>query len=217
MSFDGPTMVERVMFLIPMLLSLTVHEWAHARAAYALGDDTASLMGRMSLNPMVHIDIIGTIMLPLLGVPFGWAKPVPVNPMRFSRKYSMRWGMMITAAAGPLSNVVLAAASAAILSLLWHLAPSALSPRSGIALLLTMLVRVNVALAIFNLIPVPPLDGSRLADYFMPASLRPYWDSLYRSGPIGLVLLLVALQFFGGALSVIIGGVMRLVYAMVGL
>lgn len=217
MSFGEPNILERVFFLIPMLLSLTVHEWAHARSAYALGDDTASLMGRMSLNPLVHIDIIGTIVLPLLGVPFGWAKPVPVNPMRFDRKYSMRWGMMITAAAGPLSNVALAIASAGLYSLLVHVAPATLSPRSGVSLLLSMLVSVNIALAIFNLLPVPPLDGSRLADYFMPQSLRPYWDNLYRSGPIGLVLLFLGLQFFGGALSAVIGGAMRLVYAMVGL
>jgi len=217
MPYNEPTLLERAIFLIPMLLSLTVHEWAHARSAYALGDDTASLMGRMSLNPLVHIDIVGTIILPLIGVPFGWAKPVPVNPMRFDRRHSMRWGMMITAAAGPLANVALAFASAALFSLLAHLVPAALSPRSGVALLLTMLVSVNIALAIFNLIPVPPLDGSRLADYFMPQSLRPYWDSLYRSGPIGLVLLFVGLQFFGGALSVVIGGALRLVYAMVGL
>ena len=80
------------MVLIPMLLSLTVHEWAHAWSAYRLGDDTASMQGRLTLNPIAHIDPIGTLILPLLGIPFGWAKPVPVNPTRFRRGVGMSTG-----------------------------------------------------------------------------------------------------------------------------
>src|SRR5215471_12296793 len=100
------------MYLVPLLLSLTVHEWAHAWSAYRLGDDTAAKLGRLTLNPIAHIDPIGTLILPLLGVPFGWAKPVPVVASRFRRGVNMTTGMMITAAAGPLSNVVLAVLSA---------------------------------------------------------------------------------------------------------
>src|SRR4051812_7061061 len=99
-------MMERAMDLIPLVLSLTVHEFSHAWSAWLLGDDTAALQGRMTLNPIVHIDPVGTFLLPLLGIPFGWAKPVPVNPLRFTRRFSMSTGMMITAVAGPASNAV---------------------------------------------------------------------------------------------------------------
>src|SRR5689334_23219884 len=105
---QGGSLLAGIKYLIPLILSLTVHEWAHAYSAFRLGDDTASRQGRLTLNPIPHIDPIGTILCPLLGIPFGWAKPVPVNPLRFNRGVSMRTGMMITAAAGPLSNLVLA-------------------------------------------------------------------------------------------------------------
>src|SRR5271157_1843260 len=108
MLFDEQTILARLTFLVPLILSLSVHEWAHAWAAWRLGDDTARLLGRMTLNPLAHIDPLGTVLLPLLGVPFGWAKPVPVNPLRF-RGVSMSIGMLLTAAAGPISNIVLAA------------------------------------------------------------------------------------------------------------
>src|SRR5262249_40137549 len=106
--FTGPWLLERILYLIPMVLSLTVHEWAHAYPGFRLGDDTAAREGRLTLNPLPHMDPIGTFLLPLLKVPFGWAKPVPVNPLRFRRDVTMRTGMMITAAAGPLSNLALA-------------------------------------------------------------------------------------------------------------
>ena len=112
------------MILIPLLLSLTVHEWAHAWSAYRLGDDTASMQGRLTLNPIAHIDPVGTLVLPLLGIPFGWAKPVPVNPTRFRRGVNMSTGMIITAAAGPLSNVVLALLSAVAFGLIARFSPA---------------------------------------------------------------------------------------------
>src|SRR5262252_9131058 len=111
------------MILVPLLLSLTVHEWAHAYSAHRLGDDTAERQGRLTLNPIPHIDLVGTLLLPLLGVPFGWAKPVPVNPARFKRTVNMRTGMLITAAAGPFSNLVLAILAAVILGIIHRTAP----------------------------------------------------------------------------------------------
>src|SRR5262245_7955094 len=96
--FTSNWLLERVMLLVPLILSLSVHEWAHAYSAHRLGDDTARQEGRLTLNPVAHIDPIGTLLLPLLGIPFGWARPVPVNPIRFRRDVSMRTGMMITAA-----------------------------------------------------------------------------------------------------------------------
>ena len=104
----GSDFTWRLMWLPISILSLSFHEFAHAWSAWKLGDDTASREGRLTLNPVSHIDLLGTIILPLLGVPFGWAKPVPVNPARFRRDVNMSTGMAITATAGPLSNVLLA-------------------------------------------------------------------------------------------------------------
>jgi Zn-dependent protease len=185
-----------VMTLIPLLLSLTVHEWAHAWSAHRLGDDTAATQGRLTLNPIAHIDPVGTLILPLLGVPFGWAKPVPVNPTRFRRDVNMKTGMMITAAAGPLANIALAVLSAIAIGLVARFAPQALAAGSGLSLmsLLTTMLIVNVTLAIFNLIPIPPLDGSRVVDGLIPYSWRPHWESIVRLSP----LLLIGVMFFGG-------------------
>ena len=183
------------MIVIPLLLSLTIHEWAHAWSAHRLGDDTARLQGRLTLNPIAHIDLVGTLVLPLLGIPFGWAKPVPVNPTRFRRGVKMSTGMVLTAAAGPLANVFLAIVSAVAFGLVARFAPmSAGSGGLGIATLLTTLTVINVSLALFNLFPIPPLDGSRVVDGLLPLSWRPQWQSIVRLSP----LLLVALIAFGG-------------------
>jgi len=194
------------MNLVPLLLSLTVHEFAHAWSAYRLGDDTAQRLGRMSLNPLVHADLFGTILLPFFGVPFGWAKPVPVNPTRFRRDIRMTTGMMITAAAGPLANVVMAVLATVLLALLSRFAPAAIDGRSGVRVLLAGgyvagryfagLVALNVMLAIFNLIPIPPLDGSRIVDGLLPMRMRPMWEAFTRVAPF----LLIGVIMFGGRL-----------------
>src|SRR5512147_1844508 len=106
MPLFGLTLTDIIARAITFLIAFTVHEYAHAWSAYRLGDDTAARMGRLTLNPLAHIDPIGTVLLPLLRVPFGWAKPVPVNPARFRPDVPMARGMMITAAAGPASNIV---------------------------------------------------------------------------------------------------------------
>src|SRR5215208_7117684 len=154
------------MLLVPLVLSLSFHEWAHAWSASKLGDDTAERAGRLTLNPLPHIDIIGTIALPLLGVPFGWAKPVPVDPTRFRSTVRMGTGMAITAAAGPLSNLLLATICAAVFGALARFSPDVVMPGQGIRTLLLLMIRLNVTLALFNLIPVPPLDGSRIVEGF---------------------------------------------------
>jgi Zn-dependent protease len=182
------------MTLIPMLLSLTVHEWAHAWSAYRLGDDTAAMQGRLTLNPIAHIDPIGTLILPLLGIPFGWAKPVPVNPTRFRRGVNMSRGMMLTAAAGPLANVVLAILSAVAIGLAARFVPGAAANGGGLGLvpLLTTMLVINVALAIFNMIPIPPLDGSRVVEGLVPHGWRPHWQSVVRLSPVLLVVVIFA-------------------------
>ena len=186
------------MILIPLLLSLTVHEWAHAWSAYRLGDDTASMQGRLTLNPIAHIDPFGTLILPLLGIPFGWAKPVPVNPTRFRRGVNMSRGMIITAAAGPLANVALAVLSAIAMGLVARFSPALTNGgQMSIFSLLETLIVINVTLAIFNMIPIPPLDGSRVVDGLIPYGWRPQWESIVRLSPVLLILLVVASQKFG--------------------
>jgi Zn-dependent protease len=181
--------LQRLLILPPLILSLSVHEWAHAYSAYRLGDDTAAHQGRLTLNPLSHIDPIGTLLLPMLGIPFGWAKPVPVNPVRFTRRMSMSTGMLITAAAGPFSNVVLAVIAVFAMSLFAPL----LIQHESLWLLLAQMLRMNIALAIFNMLPIPPLDGSRVADGLMPLRLRGVWERFAQYGP----LFLLGLIFFG--------------------
>ncbi|ABC81459.1 peptidase M50 [Anaeromyxobacter dehalogenans 2CP-C] len=188
--------------LIPLILSLSVHEYAHAWSAQKLGDDTASRAGRLTLNPLSHIDPFGTLVLPLIllisgtGFMFGWAKPVPVNPARFRRGVHMGRGMAWTAGAGPLSNLLLSLLAAVTFGLLGRYAPATLASGGGVRELLENVLVVNLALALFNLIPVPPLDGSRIVDGYMPLRFRAGWERVTALAPF----LLLAVFIFGGRL-----------------
>jgi Zn-dependent protease len=183
-----------IMLFVPLILSLAVHEFAHAWSAWRLGDDTAARAGRLTLNPFAHADLLGTIILPLLGVPFGWAKPVPVNPGRFRKEVRMGTGMAITASAGPISNLVLAVLVTVVYALLARFVPDAVAGGNGVRELLVTGIFLNVNLALFNLIPIPPLDGSRIVDGFMPFRLRPQWDRVMAFSPF----LLVGVFIFAG-------------------
>jgi Zn-dependent protease len=200
MHFDANWLTDTMLLLIPLWLSLSVHEWAHAWAAKQLGDDTAERLGRLTLNPLAHIDPFGTLLLPLLGIPFGWAKPVPVQPHRFRQSVSMRTGMMITAVAGPIANLCLAAIFIVLVAVLVRFRPDVFRDSQPAAQLLVRMVFLNVALAVFNILPIPPLDGSRVADALMPEPLRPAWDGFCQLGPMALLAVIVLPQLMGFSL-----------------
>jgi Zn-dependent protease len=201
--FTEDWLIARMTFLIPMILSLTVHEWAHAWSARMLGDDTAEREGRLTLNPLAHLDPVGSILLPLLGVPVGWAKPVPINIGRFHRSVGLRSGVLLTVGAGPASNLCLALASAGLLGLAALLTGDLQAVPTALRSLLQTLVMLNMMLAIFNLLPVPPLDGSRIVDCLLPDALRPLWNAYCELGPmaalvvVGLVMLLFGPTLIG--------------------
>jgi Zn-dependent protease len=212
LNFD---LAQGLMLLVPLLLSLTVHEWAHAWSAHRLGDDTAKMQGRLTLNPIAHIDPIGTLVLPLLGIPFGWAKPVPVNPTRFRRGVKMSTGMVITAAAGPMANVVLAVVCAIAFGLVARFSPDALTEAFGIGPLLGKMILINVTLAIFNMIPIPPLDGSRVVDGLVPHSWRPQWESIVRLSPLLLIVVIVfSGRIVAGPAGYVMGVLTQMIIAM---
>jgi Zn-dependent protease len=163
-------------FSIPsLLIASTVHEFAHAYAAYKLGDYTAKIEGRLTLNPLAHIDPIGAIMMILAR--FGWSKPVPINEHNFENPVA---GTAISSLAGPISNILLAAISALPLRFILRtssLDAQALTNNYFVRILLVF-VLVNLSLGIFNLIPLPPLDGHKIVRAFLPRKLRYYWEQL---------------------------------------
>jgi Zn-dependent protease len=176
---------------IVLLFSLTIHEMAHAWSADRLGDPTARLLGRVSFNPLVHADLIGTIVFPLIamvsGFPLlGWAKPVPVNVGRLRHR---RRDYMLVAAAGPASNILIACAAAMALRLM-PVSPVTLGEpnvSAPMAVLLGSAMRLNVLLAVFNMIPIPPLDGGNVLSGLLPRNAAHQFDAFVR--PYGFVLL----------------------------
>jgi Zn-dependent protease len=179
-----------LVFLLPILLvSMMAHEVSHGYVAYRLGDPTAKAHGRLTLNPLKHLDPLGTGMFVLTyllgGFVFGWAKPVPVNPYYFTNRQR---GMLVVGLAGPAANFVAAVALAVVLNLLHP------SVGSTMFTVLFLAFQVNVVLGIFNLVPVPPLDGSRVLGGFLPRDVYARWIELDRYGMIFILLLLFVFQ-----------------------
>ena len=184
----------------PILLALTFHEYAHAYVANRFGDDTAKQNGRLTLNPLRHLDPLGTIMIFL--VHFGWAKPVPVNPYRLKNpKNDMLW----ISAAGPLSNMLLALVSGILLRIFIATAetPEQTSFMAILTYVIFMSLQINLALAIFNILPIAPLDGSKILSGLLPDSFGTMFHIMERYGPW----ILLGLIIFGRATGVsILGG-----------
>jgi Zn-dependent protease len=182
-AIDLPALL--IAFVV-LIFSLTVHEAAHAWSASRLGDETARRLGRVSLNPLVHIDPIGTLLLPLVAILgnlpiIGWAKPTPVNPRNL--RHPRRDGILVTAA-GPASNLVIAVLGSVALRLIPASDPSAsgMDVSSPLAALAVQLVDINLLLALFNMIPVPPLDGGRVVAGLLPPVLAIRYNQLGRFG-----------------------------------
>jgi len=196
---------------VVLLFSLSVHESAHAWTALRQGDATAQSLGRISLNPLVHIDPVGTILMPLLmiftGVPLlGWAKPTPVNPRFFK---DMRRGQIVVSGAGPVSNMLLALLFTALLFVAVRVLPAPLH-QQPLAQLLSLGIQLNVALAIFNLVPLPPLDGSHVLEWALPGGMgHRYMASIAPYG--GMILLALVMT---GALSTVLSPVLNLVLGL---
>lgn len=189
-------------WIIALIVAITIHEFAHAWAAERLGDPTPRLMGRLTLNPLAHLDPLGTIMI--LVARFGWGKPVQFDP--FNLRNPSRDSAIISLA-GPVSNLILASFCSVFLRLL---IPVHLSPLDGLVLvLLDNLIIMNVVLAVFNLVPIHPLDGFKIVGGILPKEYSQQWAELERYGMIFLILLILPLAGGASPISQIISPVIN--------
>lgn len=205
--------------MVVLLLAISAHEAAHAWMSYRFGDDTAYLLGRVTLNPVVHTDPIGTLLIPIVGFIvsaaggsfflIGWGKPTPVNPLRWRQKDLAN---VMVSIAGILANLLIATVAFVIIKVL-RLNGMWFTMSEGIAeplkLLLLLLLDMNISLAIFNLLPFPPLDGSKVLETFLPESMQPVLATLEQYGYL-ILMVLMYIGFFGA----IIGPILYIVHSL---
>ena len=193
-SLDPATLIARI---IVLLTAFTIHEFAHAWTATQFGDDTPRLNGRLTLNPLSHLDPMGSLLLLVAG--FGWAKPVPINPYALQRRSSA--AVMWVSLAGPLSNFIMAILAA----IPFRLGLASITEGFGTSTsflpspskILIEFVTINLVLMLFNLIPLAPLDGEKIIDYFLPPSWQRIFENIRPYGPIILIAIVVFLPYFG--------------------
>ena len=209
--------------MVVLLLAISAHEAAHAWMSYKFGDDTARLLGRITLNPVAHTDPIGTLLIPIVNFvlaamagpgfrPFliGWGKPTPVNPLRWRQKDLAN---VMVSIAGILANLIIAIIAFTIIKVLlvtglfWSISEGLREP---VGLLLSSMLSMNISLAVFNLLPFPPLDGSKVLETFLPASMQPMLEALEQYGFFLLMILM-----YMGVFSAIINPILDAVYSLV--
>lgn len=208
----GGTWSEKLLYVLIsvfcVLLSLTLHEFGHGLAAYAMGDKTAKSSGRLSLNPIDHLDPIGALCLFLFG--FGWAKPVPVNPYNFKHK---KGGMVLTSLAGPITNFIIAFIAMLVMTIIGNVSFSSRGIGFDLASVFYnvcyYLLIMNLGLGIFNLIPIPPLDGSKVVGAVLPTDLYFNYMRYERFGFI-ILIILINMPFFDTILNACLNGIMSL-------
>jgi Zn-dependent protease len=210
-----------VMYMVVLLLAISAHEAAHAWMSDQFGDDTARLLGRVTLNPVAHTDPIGTLLIPIVGFIFGamgggrfpligWGKPTPVNPLRWRRKDLAN---VMVSIAGILANLLIAVIAFIILKVLLRTSLGDSIPESiqePVFLFLQFLLTMNISLAIFNLLPFPPLDGSKVLETFLPASMQPILETMERYG----YLILMALMYMG-FFRIVSAPIFKLFYSLI--
>ena len=212
----GP--VETILLAIgPILLAVSLHEAAHGMVANWLGDTTAKDMGRLTANPVKHIDPVGTILVPLIlvltiGIPFGWARPVPVDPSNFQNPLK---DMALVALAGPMANFLMSLFWVMLLVVVVKLLPQG-AMSNGLKVMAVFGIQINAVLMILNLLPVPPLDGGRIVTGIMPPKFAMYFIRYERVGMILVILLLVS-GFLGTILTPLVKGFQLKLYSVFGL
>ncbi|MFC1566386.1 site-2 protease family protein [bacterium] len=208
-------MTSDIILIIPIVfLSVVIHEIAHGFAALKNGDHTARLMGRLTLNPLVHIDIIGTILIPLVlivtkaGFIFAWAKPVPINPNNFRNR---KKGLIIVSLAGPLSNICFAFISALFFAII-----NKFTKDIYLSKILIYMVQINIVFFIFNLLPLPPLDGSQFLYVFLPIQLKRMYEKIR---PFSFIILIVIINthFFRVIFSFLVENIYFSIFKIVSL
>jgi Zn-dependent protease len=208
--FTKSGLIEFIFTLPALLISLTIHEWAHAYTAYKLGDNSQKALGRLTLDPFSHIDPMGFICIALFG--FGWGKPVVFDDRNFKNKSK---GNMLVALAGPLSNIIMAVLCTLILKVLVMLNfasfdyPTVISVTSIIGRMLLLTIGFNIVFGIFNMIPIPPFDGSKVLFYFLPGKYKNIMYMLERYSFIIIIVILVT-----NIASIIISPIVNFIYTI---
>lgn len=206
--------------MVVLLLAISAHEAAHAWMSYKFGDDTARLLGRVTLNPIAHTDPIGTLLIPIVNFVLaaggsglfllGWGKPTPVNPLRWRQKDLAN---VMVSIAGILANLLIATIAFIIIKIFLRMgyfnSVSGGGLQEPVALFLDFMLSMNISLAVFNLLPFPPLDGSKVLETFLPASMQPILETLEQYG----FLILMVLMYMG-VFSAIIRPILRAVYSL---